>query len=364
MPVGVATVRLVPEGSVTLRQTRPACIPLVVGTMNCVVIAGAGFSGSHVIGSLAPQDYAVTVIDNLSSGKRQNLGATVKPAMGDVRDAQAVTPAMPPGTDTVFRLAAAQIDVSRAVEDATADTQVNVEDAMSVLQVCVTAGVRRLVMSSTGGSPYDEPAVLPAAEDTVIRPLSPYGVFKYCAEQPVSYFHGKCGLQTDILRYANVYGPRQDPSGEAGVFGIFPRRILLSQPCFVFGDGEQTRDFVFVDGVVRANVLGRQGPVGTCNIGTSAETPLNGLLAGFEHVVGHPVVREYVPARGRSAENSPECSKGTTRTRMGTLGVAGRRIDPDTGLGSNNNVAGPPLLIRGSGSKSRHYIECQVGSRS
>jgi UDP-glucose 4-epimerase len=138
---------------------------------------------------------------------------------------------------------------------------------------------------------------LPADEQTPIQPLSPYGVSKYCAEQYIEYFHRMYGLETVILRYANVYGPRQDPSGEAGVVGIFARRILLGQPCIVYGDGEQTRDFVFVDDVAQANILAMQGPPGTFNVGTGVETSLNQLLAAFERVVGHPVAREYAPAR-------------------------------------------------------------------
>jgi UDP-glucose 4-epimerase len=175
--------------------------------------------------------------------------------------------------------------------------QANVGGTINVLSACVEAHVRRFVMSSTGGALYGEPSTLPADEQTPIQPLSPYGVSKYCAEQYIEYFHRMYGLETVILRYANVYGPRQDPSGEAGVVGIFARRILLGQPCIVYGDGEQTRDFVFVDDVAQANILAMQGPPGTFNIGTGVETSLNQLLAAFERVVGHPVAREYAPAR-------------------------------------------------------------------
>jgi UDP-glucose 4-epimerase len=161
----------------------------------------------------------------------------------------------------------------------------------------VKAHVRRFVMSSTGGALYGEPSTLPSTEQSDIRPLSPYGVSKYCAEQYIAYFQRAYGLETVILRYANVYGPRQDPNGEAGVVGIFARRILLGQPCIVFGDGEQTRDFVFVDEVVHANLLAMQGPLGTFNVGTGIETSLNQLLTAFERIAGRPVAREYAPAR-------------------------------------------------------------------
>jgi len=264
--------------------------------MNTVVTGGAGFIGSHIVDSLVAQGRTATVFDDLSSGKRENLGEGIALTVGDVRDKEAVEAAVSGSVDCVFHLAA-QIDVRRAVEDPGFDAQVNIGGTINVLNACVEAHVRRFVMSSTGGALYGEPKNLPADEQTPIQPLSPYGVSKYCAEQYIEYFHRTCGLETVILRYANVYGPRQDPNGEAGVVGIFARRILLGQSCIVYGDGEQTRDFVFVDDVARANMLAMQGPLGTFNIGTGVETSLNGLLAVFERVVGHPVAREYALAR-------------------------------------------------------------------
>ena len=264
--------------------------------MNAAVTGGAGFIGSHVVDALVAQGCTATVFDDLSSGKRENLGEGIALTVGDVRDKQAVRAALSGSVDCVFHLAA-QIDVRRAVEDPWLDAQVNVGGTINVLKACVEAHVRRFVVSSTGGALYGEPSTLPAGEQSAIQPLSPYGVSKYCAEQYIGYFHRAYGLETVILRYANVYGPRQDPNGEAGVVSIFARRTLLGQPCIVYGDGEQTRDFVFVDDVAHANMLAMQGPLGTFNIGTGVETSLNQLLAAFEHVVGHPIARQYAPAR-------------------------------------------------------------------
>jgi UDP-glucose 4-epimerase len=264
--------------------------------MSILVTGGAGFIGSHIVDALLARGLAATVFDDLSSGKRENLEVGTSLVVGDVCDKQAVGTALSHNVDCVFHLAA-QIDVRKAVEDPVRDAQVNVGGTVNVLNACVKAHVRRFVMSSTGGALYCEPSVLPSTEQSDIRPLSPYGVSKYCAEQYIEYFHCAYGLETMILRYANVYGPRQDPNGEAGVIGIFARRILLGQPCIVFGDGEQTRDFVFVDDVVRANVLAMQGPSGTFNIGTGVETSLNQLLTAFERVAGHPVAWEHAPAR-------------------------------------------------------------------
>ena len=264
--------------------------------MNAVVTGGAGFIGSHVVELLQADGSEVTVLDDLSSGRTRNLTEKTILQVDDVRDKQAVGTAVSTDVDCVFHLAA-QIDVRKAVEDPGLDAQVNVGGTINVLNACVEVHVRRFVMSSTGGALYGEPKNLPADEQTPIQPLSPYGVSKYCAEQYIEYFHRTCGLETVILRYANVYGPRQDPNGEAGVVGIFARRILLDQECIVYGDGEQTRDFVFVDDVAQANILAMQGPLGTFNIGTGVETSLNQLLVAFEHVVGHPVARKYEPAR-------------------------------------------------------------------
>jgi len=264
--------------------------------MNAVVTGGAGFIGSHVVELLQADGSEVTVLDDLSSGRTRNLTEKTILQVDDVRDKQAVGTAVSTDVDCVFHLAA-QIDVRKAVEDPGLDAQVNVGGTINVLNACVEVHVRRFVMSSTGGALYGEPKNLPADEQTPIQPLSPYGVSKYCAEQYIEYFHRTCGLETVILRYANVYGPRQDPNGEAGVVGIFARRILLGQSCIVYGDGEQTRDFVFVDDVARANMFAMQGPLGTFNIGTGVETSLNQLLAAFELVVGHPVAREYALAR-------------------------------------------------------------------
>jgi len=264
--------------------------------VNTVVMGGAGFIGSHIVDALVAQGCTATVFDDLSSGKRENLGAGIALTVGDVRDKEAVAAVLSDGVDRVFHLAA-QIDVRRAVDDPGLDAQVNVGGTINVLSACVEAHVRRFIMSSTGGALYGEPSRLPANEQSAIQPLSPYGVSKYCAEQYIEYFHRMYGLETVILRYANVYGPRQDPNGEAGVVGIFARRILLGQSCIVYGDGEQTRDFVFVDDVARANMFAMQGPLGTFNIGTGVETSLNQLLAAVESVVGHPVARDYAPAR-------------------------------------------------------------------
>src|SRR5450756_1127989 len=174
--------------------------------MNTVVTGGAGFIGSHVVDALQADASDVIVLDNLSSGHAGNLSEKTPLQVGDVRDEQTASAAVSSGVDCVFHLAA-QIDVRQAVEDPVLDAQVNVGGTINVLNACVEAHVRRFTMSSTGGALYGEPSTLPATEQATIRPLSPYGVSKYCAEQYIGYFQRASGLETVILRYANVYGP-------------------------------------------------------------------------------------------------------------------------------------------------------------
>jgi UDP-glucose 4-epimerase len=174
---------------------------------------------------------------------------------------------------------AAQMDVRKSVEDPVFDAQVNVLGTLNVLQQAVRHGVRKVVFSSSGGAIYGEQEIYPAPESHVTRPLSPYGISKLCGEQYLSYYQRVSGLQMVSLRYANVYGPRQDPDGEAGVVAIFIQKLLNNEQAIVNGNGRQTRDFVYVEDVVEANlaVMGQETQ-GTYNVGTGEETSINDLL--------------------------------------------------------------------------------------
>ena len=174
---------------------------------------------------------------------------------------------------------AAQMDVRKSVEEPIFDAQVNVLGMLNVLQQAVRHGVRKVVFSSSGGAIYGEQEIYPASESHVTQPLSPYGISKLCGEQYLSYFQRVSGLQMVSLRYANVYGPRQDPDGEAGVVAIFIQKLLNNEQAIVNGNGRQTRDFVYVEDVVEANlaVMGQETQ-GTYNVGTGEETSINDLL--------------------------------------------------------------------------------------
>jgi UDP-glucose 4-epimerase len=262
-----------------------------------LVTGGAGFIGSHVSGALLTAGHSVAILDNLSTGNRSNVPKGAELAELDVTDAGLLGGAFARiGPEVVFHLAA-QIDVRRSVTDAGFDANTNILGTMNVLRACTEAHVRRMVFSSTGGALYGEPLVPLTDEETPILPLSPYGVAKYCAEQYISYYQRMCGLETVVLRYANVYGPRQDPLGEAGVVAIFTRQILNGETPVIYGDGEQTRDFVFVGDVAQANMLAVSGPQGTYNIGTGVETSVNDLVRAFARVTGRRIEPEYRPAR-------------------------------------------------------------------
>jgi UDP-glucose 4-epimerase len=242
--------------------------------MRALVTGGAGFIGSHLVDALLAAGYEVTVLDDLSSGRRENLiGAFQRSARlleGSVTDPVAVERALPPGA-TVFHLAA-QIDVRRAVSDPARDALVNVLGTLNVLEAARRHHARRFVLASTGGAIYGDADLVPTPESAPARPQSPYAASKASAERYVELYRDLHGLSTFTLRLANVYGPRQDPRGEAGVVCLYCDAAVAGTPATVYGDGSQTRDFVFVGDVVEAFVAaGRSRAVGCCNVGTGTE---------------------------------------------------------------------------------------------
>ena len=251
--------------------------------MECVVTGGAGFIGSNLVDALARQGHSVTVIDNLTTGKRDNLDLAL--AQGarlhelDVRDVEAVAAVFAEThPEVVFHLAA-QIDVRHSVDNPADDAQGNVVGTISVLEAARASGCRRLVNTSTGGGLYGDADLLPTPEDYPIRPLAPYGQGKYAAEGYCSLYTRLHGLSTISLRYGNVYGPRQDVHGEAGVVAIFCGQLVEGRVPTVFGDGYQTRDWVEVGDVVRANLLAADSALtGPVNIGHGRETAVIELV--------------------------------------------------------------------------------------
>jgi UDP-glucose 4-epimerase len=246
--------------------------------MKVLVTGGAGFIGSHLVDRLIQEGHEVVVVDNLSTGKRRNLNRAARFFKLDIQSWRLERVFRNERPNLVMHLAA-QMDVRKSVEDPIFDAQVNVLGMLNVLQQAIKHGVRKVVFSSSGGAIYGEQEVYPAPESHVTRPLSPYGISKLCGEQYLSYYQRVSGLQIVSLRYANVYGPRQDPDGEAGVVAIFIQKLLNNEQAIVNGNGRQTRDFVYVEDVVEANlaVMGQETQ-GTYNVGMGEETSINDLL--------------------------------------------------------------------------------------
>jgi UDP-glucose 4-epimerase len=272
--------------------------------MDCVVTGGAGFIGSNLVDGLLDRGDRVTVIDNLSTGKRVNLhgalqrGATLEQV--DVRDAEAVTAIFAAARPEVVFHLAAQIDVRYSVEDPAGDATTNVLGTIAVLEAARQAGARRLVNTSTGGGLYGDAELFPTPEDYPIRPQAPYGQSKYAAEGYCALYTRLHGFSTVSLRYGNVYGPRQDVHGEAGVVAIFCGHLVEGRSPKVFGDGRQTRDWVDVADVVRANLRAAELDItGPVNIGHGQETSVLDLLAALQDASGaaEPMRPEFAPER-------------------------------------------------------------------
>jgi UDP-glucose 4-epimerase len=245
--------------------------------MHALVTGGAGFVGSHLVDALLTESWRVSIIDDLSTGRRENLeGALAAGAVlheASVVDAGAMRELLGEARPNVVFHLAAQVDVRRAVSDPALDAWVNVGGTAAVLEAARAAGTRRVVLASTGGAIYGESDVLPTPEDAPVAPLSPYGASKAAAETYLVLYRRLHGLSTVSLRLANVYGPRQDPLGEGGVVAIFCGAAVAGRPATVFGDGRQTRDFVFVGDVVAAFLAAAAGGAdGRFNVGTGTET--------------------------------------------------------------------------------------------
>jgi UDP-glucose 4-epimerase len=274
--------------------------------MRALVTGGAGFIGSTLVDRLVSEGHEVVVLDDLSTGRLENLTDAL--AMGTVEHIEAdlagpdlagvVAESQP---EVVFHLAA-QADVRRSVADPVADARVNVLGSVALAKAAVDQGARRLVFAASGGTAYGEPdpADLPVDEDYPPGATNPYGVAKRTVEDYLTSFGDLYGLEAVSLRLGNVYGPRQDPHGEAGVVAIFCSRLLEGEPVLVFGDGTQTRDYVYVDDVVEAFLAAARKPraVGhRLNIATGVETSVLGLYAALREVTGFGPEPTFAPAR-------------------------------------------------------------------
>jgi UDP-glucose 4-epimerase len=240
-----------------------------------LVTGGAGFIGSHVCDEFASHGQTVVALDNLSTGSKRNLSSAVPLVELDIRSPEAAAYIANLKPDVICHLAA-QMDVRKSVEDPRFDAESNIVGMLNLLEAARRARVKKFIFSSTGGAIYGEQDVFPAPESHPTRPVSPYGVSKAAGELYLGYYRAQYGLDYVALRYANVYGPRQNPHGEAGVVAIFAGRLVARESCTIFGEGTQSRDFVFGKDVARANYLAFERDfVGPINIGTGIETDIN-----------------------------------------------------------------------------------------
>jgi UDP-glucose 4-epimerase len=276
-----------------------------------LVTGGAGFIGSTLVDRLLAEGNTVDVVDNLSTGSLANLSEAREMGAGhftfhqlDVRSPDLVDVMARRKPDVVFHLAA-QADVRLSVSDPVLDADVNILGSLRALEGARAAGSRKVVFAASGGTLYGEADHLPIKESQPQRPLSPYGVAKKVVTDYLFAYRELHGLEYNALALANVYGPRQDPRGEAGVVVVFAARLLAGEPCVIFGDGKQTRDFVFVDDVVDAfSRAGDRGSGLICNIGTGIETSINDLYAVMARHAGVHQPAIYAPARPGELERN------------------------------------------------------------
>jgi UDP-glucose 4-epimerase len=268
--------------------------------MKILVTGGAGFIGSHIVDALLRDRHAVAVLDDLSSGSRDNLPGGVPLHVADIVDAEAVSRVFAAERPDAVCHQAAQMSVSRSVREPLFDAKVNCLGLINVLDAAVATGCKRVVFASSGGVLYGD-VTTPAPESTPANPVSPYGITKWVGERYLSFYAAEHGLTAVALRYSNVYGPRQNPHGEAGVVAIFCKKLLAGEPATINGDGRYVRDYVFGPDVARANVLAlsatdrcQPGTLTSLNIGTGIGTDVVELEALIR-----PAVAAAARARGR-----------------------------------------------------------------
>ena len=267
-----------------------------------VVTGGAGFIGSHIVDSLLEKGFKTLVIDDLSSGKLENLNSSAELLQADICSEEAAQ-TLEKFKPQVVSHHAAQMDVRHSVMDPAFDAQINVSGFCNILEGARKGGaLLQVLFASSGGAMYGEQDVHPAPETHPVRPESPYGLSKYVGELYLDWYHRTYGFKTCSLRYGNIYGPRQNPHGEAGVVAIFCNRLLAEENITVFGDGKQTRDYVFVADVVRAHSAAIDNSLnGSFNVGTGVETDVltlaNVLREEMRHHVSTLGEIQMAPAR-------------------------------------------------------------------
>ncbi|MCX6797994.1 MAG: NAD-dependent epimerase/dehydratase family protein [Candidatus Falkowbacteria bacterium] len=262
-----------------------------------LITGGAGFIGSNLVDVLISAGYQVVIIDNLVTGKKEYLNPQAKFYQADICSSEIAAIFTAERFDYVYHLAA-QIEVAKSVADPVYDNAVNILGALNILANCQKNKVKKIIFSSTGGAIYGEAEEIPTPETAPAYPVSPYGIHKLTFEKYLNYYYQIFGQDYAILRFANVYGPRQYRGGEAGVISIFIANAILNKTSFLYGDGQQTRDYVYVADVVKALVLVKDIEArGEINISTAREINLWQIIASIEKTLGQPIIIEQKTAK-------------------------------------------------------------------
>ena len=265
--------------------------------MKVLVTGGAGFIGSHIVDALIENGMETVILDNLSTGKQENINPKAVFYHADIRDKAILDIFLKERPDVVCHHAA-QVSVRNSVADPCTDADINIRGSINLMEACRISGIKKVVFASSGGAIYGEQEIFPATESHPTRPLSPYGAAKLSFEFYLNYYKEVYGIPYVALRYSNVYGPRQDPHGEAGVVAIFCGIMLKGETPTINGDGGQTRDYVYVKDVVAANIAAiTSGAAGAFNIGTGLETSVNGLYELIKKKTGYAGTARNAPAK-------------------------------------------------------------------
>jgi len=273
--------------------------------MKILVSGGAGFIGSYLVDKLIKDGHQVVVIDNLSTGKKENLNKKAKFYKVDIQSPKISQIFKREKPEKVFHLAA-QVDLRKSVENPIESAKVNILGSLNILENCQKFKIKKIIFSSTGGAIYGEAKIIPTPEDYPANPLSPYGIEKLTIEKYLDYYWKVFKIPYISLRLANVYGPRQNSKGEAGVIAIFCDKMLCGKQPIIYGLGCQTRDFVFVDDVAEANILAMESKkIGIFNIGTGKETDINTIFEKIKKLIGVKCKKIHAPAK--SGEQKRSC---------------------------------------------------------
>ncbi len=272
--------------------------------MKILVTGGAGFIGSHIADSFIEQGHEVVILDNLSMGRMENINPKAKFYLLDIGAKEVKKVFQQEEFDAVCHQAA-QMDVRKSVEDPLFDAEVNVKGSLNLLENCVKYHVNKFVFASTGGAIYGEQEQFPCDESHPLRPVSPYGITKLTMEKYLYYYSIQFGLKYIILRYSNVYGPRQNPKGEAGVVAIFSNKLINDEQPVINGDGKQTRDYIYVGDVVQANMKAlTYSKNDIFNIGTGIETDVNTIFHILNRYTDTNIPEKHGPAKPGEQQKS------------------------------------------------------------